>query len=109
MVLVIVSAVLTKPVSSGTFPGTNGKIAFIAHRDGNNEIYVMDADGSNQTRITNNSSLYPNDDFAWNLYSRSHIRFFGLNACTFASNTERKNDNTNDRKKKYLRNFHREI
>ena len=33
IVLVMVSAVLTKPVSSGTFPGTNGKIAFISDRD----------------------------------------------------------------------------
>jgi Tol biopolymer transport system component len=34
----------------------NGKIAFVSNRDGNNEIYVMDADGSNQTRLTNNSA-----------------------------------------------------
>src|SRR5688572_28855229 len=33
----------------------NGKIAFTSDRDGNREIYVMNADGSNQTRITNNS------------------------------------------------------
>src|SRR2546422_583991 len=32
----------------------NGKIAFVSDRDGNFEIYVMDADGSNQTRLTNN-------------------------------------------------------
>ena len=56
IVLVIVSAVLTKPVSSGTFPGTNGKIVFDSLRDGNWDIYVMDADGSNQTNISNNSS-----------------------------------------------------
>lgn len=32
------------------------KIAFISHRDGNTaEIYVMNADGSNQTRLTNNA------------------------------------------------------
>ena len=32
-----------------------GKIAFISHRDeGSGEIYVMNADGSNQTRLTNN-------------------------------------------------------
>ena len=29
------------------------RITFISNRDGNNEIYVMDADGSNQTRLTN--------------------------------------------------------
>ena len=31
-----------------------GKIAFMSDRDGNEEIYVMNADGSNQTSITNN-------------------------------------------------------
>ena len=31
-----------------------GKIAFMSDRDGNQEIYVMNADGSNQTRLTNN-------------------------------------------------------
>ncbi|HJP40266.1 MAG TPA: hypothetical protein QGF35_00975 [Dehalococcoidia bacterium] len=30
-------------------------IAFESNRDGNLEIYVMNADGSNQTRLTNNS------------------------------------------------------
>jgi hypothetical protein len=29
------------------------KIAFVSRRDGNEEIYTMNADGSNQTRITN--------------------------------------------------------
>ena len=33
----------------------NGKIAFTSDRDGNSEIYVMNADGSGQTRLTNNS------------------------------------------------------
>ena len=31
------------------------KIAFVSDRDGNDEIYVMNADGSNQTRLTNNT------------------------------------------------------
>jgi hypothetical protein len=47
---------------AGTFPGENGKIAFSSQRDGDYyEIYVMDADGSNPTRLTNNASLdsYP--------------------------------------------------
>ena len=30
----------------------NTKIAFTSDRDGNREIYVMNADGSNQTRLT---------------------------------------------------------
>ncbi len=33
---------------------TKYRIAFVSQRDGNNEIYVMDADGSHQTRLTNN-------------------------------------------------------
>ena len=38
-----------------------GKIVFYSARDGNNEIYTMDADGSNQTRLTFNeaSDAYP--------------------------------------------------
>ena len=31
------------------------KIAFTSTRDGNNEIYIMNVDGSGQTRLTNNS------------------------------------------------------
>jgi Tol biopolymer transport system component len=33
----------------------NGKIAFTSTRDGDYEIYTMEPDGSNQTRLTNNS------------------------------------------------------
>jgi Tol biopolymer transport system component len=36
---------------------TGGKIAFTSSRDGNDEIYVMNADGSSQTRITNNPAI----------------------------------------------------
>ena len=36
------------------FSGVNGKIAFTSSRDGNPEIYVMNADGSDQTRLTTN-------------------------------------------------------
>ncbi|MEA2238256.1 MAG: TolB protein [Thermoanaerobaculia bacterium] len=41
----------------------NGKIAFNTNRDGNNEIYVMNIDGSGQTRLTSD----PASDFgpAW--------------------------------------------
>ena len=38
------------------FPGENGKIAFASNRDGNYEIYVMNADGSDQTRLTFNEA-----------------------------------------------------
>ena len=33
----------------------NGKIAFASDRDGNREIYLMNADGTNQVRLTNNT------------------------------------------------------
>ena len=35
-------------------PGPSGRIAFTSYRDGNWEIYVMNANGSGQTRLTNN-------------------------------------------------------
>src|SRR5213078_3452910 len=31
------------------------KLLFVSERDGNQEIYVMNGDGSNQTRLTNNT------------------------------------------------------
>ena len=37
--------------------GGPGKIAFISNRDGNPEIYVMNDDGTNVTRLTNNPDL----------------------------------------------------
>jgi hypothetical protein len=42
-----------------TFSGENGtKISFTSTRDINEEIYVMNAgDGSNQTRLTNNTDI----------------------------------------------------
>ena len=42
------------PAANAVVPGKNGKIAFTSSRDGNHEIYVMKADGSGQTRLTNN-------------------------------------------------------
>jgi len=54
-------------VTSTSFPGANGKIAFVSDRGGTGvtalEIYVMNADGSGQTRLTNNAMW---DDYpAW--------------------------------------------
>lgn len=52
-----------------------GKIAFASNRDGNYEIYVMDADGSNQTRLTNNTTL---DDWPSWSPDRKKIAFTSL-------------------------------
>ncbi len=51
----------TKPAQAA-FPGENGKIAFTSYLDGggNWDVYVMDADGQNRTRLTDN----PTDDYA---------------------------------------------
>ncbi len=38
--------------AEAAFPGKNGKIAFTSARDGNDEIYIMNADGGSQTRLT---------------------------------------------------------
>jgi len=46
------------------FPGSNGKIAFHSNRDGDWEIFVMNADGSGQTQLTFNTA---ND--AWPAWS----------------------------------------
>ena len=43
--------------------GETGKIAFVSNRDGNNENYVMDADGSNVTQLTDNT--YQDNEPAW--------------------------------------------
>lgn len=45
-------------ITSRDLPLSTGRIAFSSTRDGNREVYVMDADGSNQTRLTNNLSWY---------------------------------------------------
>lgn len=47
--------------ASAAFSGLNGRIAFVSDRDGNEEIYVMDADGTDQTRLTTdpNRDVHP--------------------------------------------------
>ena len=54
---------LAVPGSAGA--ATPGKIAFVSNRDGHDEIYVMNADGSGQTRITNTPNTVQNLDPAW--------------------------------------------
>ena len=56
--------VLLHPSAGSAFLGRNGKIAFASDRDGNYEIYTMNADGSGQTQLTNTPTA---DEFfpAW--------------------------------------------
>jgi Tol biopolymer transport system component len=56
-VLFLLNAVLVSAVFSQTALRRNGKIAFTSDRDGNPEIYVMNPDGTNQVRLTNNTIL----------------------------------------------------
>ena len=50
VVLLFVAVFLT--ACGGSAPGS--RIAFVSDRDGNMEIYGMNADGSNQVNLTNN-------------------------------------------------------
>ena len=43
---------------------SNGKIAFTSNRDGNLEIYVMNGDGTNQVRLTNNPGIDDHPSFS---------------------------------------------
>ena len=57
------------PTATNTPDASRGKIAFQSNRDRNNEIYMMNLDGSGQTNLTNN----PGDDRspAWSPNGRS--------------------------------------
>src|SRR5882672_10257460 len=48
-------ALLATPTQArAAFPGANGKIVFSSQRDGNNEIYTMNPDGSDRVDLTRN-------------------------------------------------------
>jgi Tol biopolymer transport system component len=55
-----VSTPLTNTTASDAYPAWSldgMKIVFVSNRAGNYEIYVMNANGSGVTRLTNNSAL----------------------------------------------------
>lgn len=51
------TSTLTSSPTPSRLGGGRGQIAFFSDRDGNAEIYVMNADGTDQTRLTNNSAF----------------------------------------------------
>ncbi len=55
--VLLVLTLLTGSSSQAALPGLNGQIAFSSSRDGNSEIYKMNADGSGQTNLTNNPAF----------------------------------------------------
>jgi hypothetical protein len=61
----LIAAALLLPAApaQSALPGANGRIAFTSYRDGNAEIYVMDADGTDQRRLTSNTAV--DDEPAW--------------------------------------------
>ena len=50
--MLVAAALASGGAAQGAYPGSNGKIAFESTRDGNLEIYAMNADGSGQTNLT---------------------------------------------------------
>ena len=63
MLVAVVALLVAAAPSQAAFPGNNGKIAFATDRDGDHDIYVMNADGSGQTALT--SSTLDDLDPAW--------------------------------------------
>ncbi len=63
LAVAMLSPVATGPAGA-TFPGSNDKVAFTSNRDGNEEVYTMNADGSAQTRITSVSGADTNPAFS---------------------------------------------
>jgi Tol biopolymer transport system component len=56
--------VLILSPAESAYSGANGRIAFISDRDGDNEIYVMNADGSGVTQVTDNTAEDRNPDWS---------------------------------------------
>src|SRR5215213_219788 len=63
--LIAAMAAVALLVPSMASAATPGKIVFVSNRDGNDEIYVMNADGSGQTRLTTTPNNVADRDPAW--------------------------------------------
>ncbi len=69
------------------FSGANGKIVFASDRDGEQDVYVMHADGTNQTRLTNapGDDQYPfwspdGTKIAFSSFRQGNQKLFTMNA-----------------------------
>jgi dipeptidyl aminopeptidase/acylaminoacyl peptidase len=56
LVIALAISVIAAGQARAAFPGANGKIVFETNRDGNEEIYTMNADGTNRVDLTRNSA-----------------------------------------------------
>ncbi len=73
-----------------TFPGENGKIAFVSQRNGDfGDIYVMNADGSEQTNISNNPDIDGEPDWSPDGTKITFVRFaIGGNSEIYVMNAD---------------------
>jgi Tol biopolymer transport system component len=62
VVIVVLTILLAIGTASATFSGKNGRIAFVAKRNGSWQLYTMNSDGSDIVQITN---LPPTDFDSW--------------------------------------------
>ncbi len=56
VVVLLAFSVSILATAEATPPGTNGRIIFTSERDGDGEIFSMNADGTNQIRLTKNGA-----------------------------------------------------
>ena len=63
-VAIVLLAFVSAGTAHATFPGANGRIAFVSDRDGNFEIYTMNPDGSEQTRLTTSEGIERNPSWS---------------------------------------------
>src|SRR5215211_357085 len=81
-ILTVVLITASAEPAQAAFPGTNGKIAFVSDRDGDNDIYTIGFTGDNLKRLTNNSK---NDRFpAWSPDGRKIVFSSGLRGTAYS-------------------------
>lgn len=59
--IVVAAALITTLTASAAFPGKNGKIVFGSEHAGEDEIWLMDADGSNRFNLTRHDGRKTSD------------------------------------------------